>query len=256
MKNVIFRSHAQKNSIPDYLRKFEGVTHEIFQDYAAKKIKGERRYPATEHESPRCTKDFETPRGSPTNFIGSIREKKSTEKSDIILLGMKFFDSRTFLIYWNVPQRNLLALWAKKFSTENRDIPLFKIFFDTSHLKLSETLDGSSRNFSVLWDKKNRRKTVIGMKVSEIPSTLKLKSGSEGIFAYCATKIFDWRTWFSVLMHRKYRYPNISGRLKLIPTNCFSTGRPKKSTENCDTEHKSIRCPKDLGSQSGPQPTL
>ena len=170
---------------------------------------------------------------------------------------MKFLDNRTFLKYRRVPQRNLLALWAKKFPTENRDIPfLFINFFDTSHLKLYEALDGSSRSFLVLWDKKNRRKTVIGMKVSEIPSTLKLKSGSEGIFAYCATKIFDWRTWFSVPMHRKYRYPNISGRLKVIPTNCFSTGRPKKSTENRDTEHKSIRCPKDLGSQSGPQPTL
>ena len=32
------------------------------------------------------------------NFIGILREKKSTEKSVINLLGMNFFDSRTFLI--------------------------------------------------------------------------------------------------------------------------------------------------------------
>ena len=85
------------------------------------------------------------------NFIGSIREKKSTEKSVITVLGMKFFDSRPFVIYRSVPQRNLSTLRAEKFSTANRDIPfLFKIFLDTSLLKLSETLDGSSRNFSVL----------------------------------------------------------------------------------------------------------
>ena len=88
----------------------EGVTHENFQDYEAKNIKGERRYPATELKSLRCAKAFETPRGSPTKFIGSVREKKSTEKSDIILLGMNFFASRTFLIYRSVPQRNLSAL--------------------------------------------------------------------------------------------------------------------------------------------------
>ena len=68
---------------------------------------------------------------------------------------MKFFDSRTFLIYRSVPQRNFLALWVKKISTESRDIPFFCIsFFDTWHLKLFETLDGSSRSFSLLWDKK------------------------------------------------------------------------------------------------------
>ena len=59
-----------------------------------------------------------------------MRENNSTEKSDITLLGMKFFDTRTIVIYRSVPQRNLSALWAKKFLTENRDIPFsFKIFF-------------------------------------------------------------------------------------------------------------------------------
>ena len=155
---------------------------------------------------------------------------------------MKFFDSRLLLTYRSVPQWNRSALWAEKFSKENRDIPfLFKIFFDTSHLKLFETLDGSSRNFSVLWDKKNRRKTVIRMKVSEIPKILKLRSGSQEFFAYCETKIFDWRTWFSVLMHRKFRYPKISGKLKALPKKFFSTVRSKKSKENRDTPRLSIK---------------
>ena len=118
----------------------------------------------------------------------------------------------------------------KKISTENRDIPFFCINpFDTWHLKRSETLDGSSRNFSVLWDKKNRRKTVICIKVFEIPKSLKLRSSYREIFAYCGTKKLDWRTWFSVLMHRKFRYPKFSGRLKRLPTQIVSTVMPKKN---------------------------
>ena len=118
-------------------------------------------------------------RGSPANLIGSKRDINSTEKSDITLLGMKFFDSRTFLIYRSVPQRNFSALWDKKFSTECRDIPFFCIsFFNTWHLKLSEILDGSSRSFSVL-RQKNRRKNVTCKKVSEIPNFLKLRSRSQ-----------------------------------------------------------------------------
>ena len=105
----------------------------------------------------------------------------------------------------------------------------YSLFFDTSHLKIFETLDGSSRSFSVLWDKKNRRKTKIRMKVSEIPSFLKLSSGSQDFFANCETKFFGRKTWFSVLMHRKFRYPKFSGRLKALPTKIFSTVRPKKS---------------------------
>ena len=148
----------------------------------------------------------------------------------------------------------------KKFSTENRNIPFsFKLFFVTSHLKLFETLDGSSRSFSVLWDKKNRRKTVIRMKVSEIPSFLKLRSDSQDFFANCETKFFDGRTWFSVLRHGKFRYPKSSGRLKLLPTKLFSTVRPKKSTENRNTpllKLKVFDVPKILDHRGVPQPTL
>ena len=193
---------------------------------------------------------------------------------------MKFFDNHTFPIYRSVPQRNFSALWHKKFSTESRDIPFFCIsFFDSWHLKLSETLDFFSRSFSLLWDKKiegkpwytkkfprsktfwilevvprkffeivvhsqpknfrrkivifrsysiffytsrlklwnirwfltkffgtvrqkNRRKTVIRMKVSEIPNILNLRSRSPEFFALCETKNFEGRTWFSVYHKR------------------------------------------------------
>ena len=207
--------------------KAEGVTHEVFQYWEAKKPT-ENCALSTEHKSFRYPKDSETQRGSPTNFRGGIREKNSTEKSVINLLDMKFFDSRTFLIYQSVPQRNLSAPWDGKFSTENRDIPFSCInFFDAWHLKLSETLDVSSRSYSVLWDKKNRRKTVMCIKIVEIPNSLKLRSCSQESFAYCETKNFDWRTWFSVLMHRKFRYPNFSGGLKGLPTQFVSTVRPK-----------------------------
>ena len=68
------------------------------------------------------------------NFIGILREKKSTEKSDINLLGINFFDSRTFLIYQIVPQRNSSALWAKKISTENVIFRSYSQFFSKPHI--------------------------------------------------------------------------------------------------------------------------
>ena len=113
-KCQVFKSFLQKNgisvSIPENFWKVEVVTHEIFQYCEAKKIKGESRYTATEHKSLRRPKDSETKRDSLPSFVGSIREKNSTEKCDITLLGMKFFDSRIFLIYRSVPQRNFSAL--------------------------------------------------------------------------------------------------------------------------------------------------
>ena len=69
------------------------VTDESFQYLQAKRNQRKIATPPTEHKNFRCPKDSETKRVSLTNFIGSISEKSSTEKSDINLLGMKFFDS-------------------------------------------------------------------------------------------------------------------------------------------------------------------
>ena len=229
LKNVIFRSQAWKVSIPENFWKVEVVTHEIFQYCEAKKINGESRYPPTEHKSFRYPKIPGSQRGSPANFIGSKRDINSTEKSDITLLGMKFFDSRTFLIYRSVPQRNFMALWDKKFSTECHDIPFFYIsFFRYLTFETVWNVRWFPTKFFATVRQKNRRKNVICKKVSEIPNILNLRSRSQEIFAYFEKKNFEWRTWFSVLMHRKIRYPKISGRSKGLRTKFFRTVRPKK----------------------------
>ena len=45
----------------------------------------------------------------------------------------------------------------------------------------------------------------------------------------------------SLLMHRKFLYPNISGSLKGLRTKFFRTVRPKKSKWNRDTPLLSIK---------------
>ena len=162
---------------------------------------------------------------------------------------MKFFDSRTFLIYRSVPQRNFLALWEKNFSTECHDIPFFYIsFFRCLTFETVWNIRWFPTKFFATVRQKNWRKNVTCKEVSEIPNFLNLRSRSQEIFAYCETKNFEWRTWFSVLMHRKIRYPKISGRSKVLRTKFFSTVRPKKikgESRYPAPEHKSLRCPKD-----------
>ena len=67
------------------------VTHLICQYCEAKKSTENRETPPTDHKNFRYPKHSETQRGSPTNFVGSIREKNSTEKSDINLRGYHEF---------------------------------------------------------------------------------------------------------------------------------------------------------------------
>ena len=172
---------------------------------------------------------------------------------------MKFFDSRTVLIYRSVPQRNLSALWDKKFSTECRDIPFFCIsFFDTWQLKLSETLDSSSRSFSLLWDKKNEGKMwyaknfprsqtfwILEVVPKKFLRTVRQKTSNEkrdfpfSCIEKLGTRIFPdvWRGYarnFSGLWGQKVkgesRYPA--------------------------TEHKSLRCPKDSETKSDSLPSF
>ena len=109
-KNVIFRSHALKVSRPEISREVEGVTHEHFQYWEAKKTNGKSRCPLLSIEVFDVLKILKQ-RGFPQRTLWAVYVKKnSTEKSDITLLGMKFFDSRTFLIYRSVLQRNPSAL--------------------------------------------------------------------------------------------------------------------------------------------------
>ena len=111
--------------MPEISRKVERVTHEIFQYWEAKKNQRKIAMPPTGHRSFRGPKDSETQRGSPTNFIGSIIEKNSTEKSDINLIGMKFLENRTFLIYRSVPQRNI---WHSEPKNFRRKIVIFRSY--------------------------------------------------------------------------------------------------------------------------------
>ena len=117
----------RKFRYPKLSGRLKALPTKFFSTVRPKKINWESRYPLLRNF--RCPKDSERQRGSPTNFIGSKRGIYSTEKSDITLLGLKFFGSRTFLIYRSAPQRNFSALWAKNISTENRDIRFsFKFF--------------------------------------------------------------------------------------------------------------------------------
>ena len=145
----------RKFRYPKLSGRLKALPTKFFSTVRPKKINGESRYPLLKNF--RCPKDSERQRWSPTNFIGSKRGIYSTQKSDITLLGMKFFGSRTFLIYRSVPQRNLSALWADKFSMESWFSVLFQIFFRYLTFEIFETLDGYSRSFSVLWDKKKSK---------------------------------------------------------------------------------------------------
>ena len=69
--------------------------------------------PPTMHQNFRYQNFLETQKGSPTNFFGTVRQKKSTENSDIPFLCIKFFDTRNFLKHRSVPQRNFLVLRRK-----------------------------------------------------------------------------------------------------------------------------------------------
>ena len=227
---MIFRSHAKKVSIPEIFRKVEGVTHEMFQYWEAKKTNGKSRCPLLSIEVFDVLKILKQ-RGFPQRTLWAVYVKKnSTEKSDITLLGMKFFDSRTFRIYRSVLQRNASALWAKKLSTESSDILFFLIkFFDTSYLKLSEKLDGSSRSFLVLWDKKNRREVMILQKIFEIPNHLRLRSGYHELFWYCETKKFRQKNVIFRSHALKVSMPEISREVEGVTHETFQFWEAKKT---------------------------
>ena len=125
---------------------------------------------------------------SPTKFFGSRQDVFDGKSWSYVLLH-KIFRYLTFETFWNIR------------------------WFLTKFL-------GTVRQ-------KNRRKTVMCIKVFEIPSILKLRSGSQDFFAYSETIKFVWNTWFPILMHRKFRNPNFSGRLEWLPTQFVSTVRPK-----------------------------
>ena len=75
-------------------------------------------------------------KGSPTKFLGFVRQQISIENRDVPFVGIKLFDTRSFLKHRRVPLRNDSVLPDKTISTENRDTrPLFHPY----HFSISET---------------------------------------------------------------------------------------------------------------------
>ena len=73
-------------------------------------------------------------KGSPTKFLGFVRQQIFIENRDVPFVGIKLFDTRSFLKHRRVPLRNDSVLPDKSL-TENRDTrPLFHPY----HFSISE----------------------------------------------------------------------------------------------------------------------
>ena len=66
-------------------------------------------------------------KGSPTKFLGFVRQQIFVENRDVPFVGIKLFDTRSFLKHRRVPLRNDSVLPDKTISTENRDTLLQKV---------------------------------------------------------------------------------------------------------------------------------
>ena len=74
-------------------------------------------------------------KGSPTKFLGFVRQQIFIENRDVPFVGIKLFDTRSFLKHRRVPLRNDSVLPDKTILTENRDTrPLFHPY----HFSISE----------------------------------------------------------------------------------------------------------------------
>ena len=111
---------------------------------------------------------FETQKGSPTNFFGTVRQKNSTQSSDIPFLCIKFFETPNFLKHWRVSHE---IFWhcETNFLTEICDTPFYILcisFFP--YKKSSQTQEGRFTKFLVLKQKifdKTMMPSVLCMKV-------------------------------------------------------------------------------------------
>ena len=198
---------------------------------------------------------------------------------------MKFFDSWTFLIYRSVPQRFFLRPRQKKFDGkswysvllhENFRYPNFsgglkglptqfvstvrpkkqrkialpptehKIFRST---KNSETERGSTRNIiGSIREKNSTKKNDINLLVTKFFDSwtfLIYRSVPQRNFSARRQKIFDGKSWYSVLLHHFFRYLTFATfrNFRWFLKKVFGTVRQKKSKENRYV-HKSCRDPK------------
>ena len=167
---------------------------------------------------------------------------------------MNFFATRNFLKHWRVPLRSFSLLWDKKFSTENRESPLFLslTFFDTRNneaLRGSPTkIFGSVRpNFST----ENRESPLfLSLTFFDTRNNEALKD-SPTKFSTLRDKKLSTENLDTppALIHKLFQYLTFSEtQVRRVPLRNFSALWDKKfSTQNRDKnslKHKIFRYPK------------
>ena len=159
------RSYAWKFSIPEFFWNQEGFPHEIFWDSETKQFRRKIvilapslisnifRYPKLVTHLKVSLRKF-----------SAVSDKKIRRRTVIPpphpFLCMKSFDAKIFFKHRRVPLRSFSILWDKKFSIENRDIPLLCLKFLIP--QSSETLKGfPTKVFGTVRQKKFRRRILI-----------------------------------------------------------------------------------------------
>ena len=105
------------------------------------------------HKFFRSQKFCETQKGYPTKFFGTARQQIFYRKSWYSPHRHKIFRYPKLMKHWRVPLPTFLALWDKKFSTENLDTLLSLLsltFFDNRNFLKHRRVPW--RNFLALWD--------------------------------------------------------------------------------------------------------
>ena len=125
----------------------EGFPYKIFRHCETKNFRKLLTLPPLIHKIFRYPK-LSKNRKVPLRIFSVLWDKKfSVENRDIPLLGIKFFDTRNFLKHTKVPLRNDSVLWDKTILTENRDTRPLSYSKHFSIPEISETQKGSWAKF-------------------------------------------------------------------------------------------------------------
>ena len=182
----------------------------------------------------------ETQKASPTKFIGTMRQnfeiKIVTNPYSLI---KKNCETRKFLKHRSVSARNFLALWNKKISTDNSEVPLLSVsFFDTRFF--SETQKSCVTKFFGNVGHRLWQKIVI-----HTPLLLSIKLFDTQCFLkYIRVPLRNfWTLWDKKLLAQENDMPFLcvhffdtrffSETQKCCPTNFFGTVR-QTLEKNCD----------------------
>ena len=142
------------------------------------------------------------------------------------------FRYRNFLKHWKDPPRNFLALWDKKFSTENRDTPLSLIhkffsipenFWNTVGALYEVFRSCETKNFrKKLWCPPPMHQNIGYQNFFETQ-----KGSPAKFFGTVRQKISDRKSWYPLLMQKNFRYPKFSDTPNCSPTKFVDTVRQK-----------------------------